>query len=219
MLKNILCSILLLFTPLLQAFETIDELLPNTITSISSLPNLKQKLQKRDRICEPYINELTVVKVPYIGFDHKEHTGAIIIHQALSQDILEIFQVLHQHQFPIEKIHPFGNGSNVTLSYNCRLVTDQKGILSQHSFGRAIDINPLLNPYVKGDMIIPPSGKKYIDRALNHQGQISKESLIYTLFAERGWDWGGSWYDLLDYQHFEKRANGEKRNPYGYDSN
>lgn len=199
----------------LFAYKSIDELRVNTITPLSSLAHLKQKLQKRDRICEPYINELAVVVVPYHGFDKKDHKGAIIIHRDLANDVLEIFQALHQHKFAIEKIKPFGSTQNVTLSYNCRVVTDQKGILSQHSYGRAIDINPLQNPYVKGKLIIPPQGKKYIKRT-DLKGQISKDSLVYQLFTERGWDWGGAWFDLFDYQHFEKRANGEKRNPYGY---
>ncbi len=198
------------------ARESFEQLAPNSISPISALPTLKQKMQKRDKKCEPYINELAIIKVPYYGFDEKDHQGIVIAHQDLAQDLLAIFTLLHQHKFPVENISPFTHGNNVTISYNCREVTDQKGRLSQHSFGRAIDLNPLINPYMKGDLIIPPKGKSHGDRALAHPGKINQDSLAYKLFSQRGWDWGGNWYDLQDYQHFEKRAHGEKRNPYGY---
>ncbi|HRE30699.1 MAG TPA: M15 family metallopeptidase, partial [Candidatus Berkiella sp.] len=78
------------------------------------------------------------------------------------------------------------------------------------------DINPLINPYVNGTQVLPKEGKPYADRNSQHQGMIQPEGLVYKLFEAHGWDWGGHWLDVQDYQHFEKRANGEKRNPRGY---
>ncbi|MBS0286897.1 MAG: M15 family metallopeptidase [Proteobacteria bacterium] len=198
------------------ALASLNEIQLNSSAPLSDVPNLKQKLMKADKKCEPYLNELALVKVPYFGFDNKTHEGVLLVHQSLASEILEIFQLLHQNHFAIETIHPFGNGNNVTISYNCREVTYQPGRLSQHSFGRAIDINPLVNPYIKGEIFIPPEGKAYRDREKSYQGQITRNSLAYQLFVERGWDWGGNWVDVADLQHFEKRANGEKRNPFGY---
>ncbi len=108
--------------------------------------------------------------------------------------------------------------SNITGSFNCREVTDQPGILSQHSFGRAIDINPFINPYVKGNLIIPTNSKKHISRFQPEKGKIIPNTFVVHIFEKYGWDWGGNWYDILDYQHFEKRVNGEKRDPFGYKS-
>jgi len=71
--------------------------------------------------------------------------------------------------FQIERITPIEefNGdddasmaANNTSAFNCRDVTGQPGKFSNHSWGRAIDINPLINPYVKGDKIYPPEGRK-----------------------------------------------------------
>ncbi|HRE30700.1 MAG TPA: hypothetical protein PLD88_01870, partial [Candidatus Berkiella sp.] len=76
---------------------------------------------------------LTVVKVKYIGFDEKEHSGCIIIHKELAPDILAIFKALYQNRFPIADIHPAGRKPNTTIAYNCRSVSNQPGILSQHS--------------------------------------------------------------------------------------
>ena len=36
---------------------------------------------------------------------------------------------------------------------------------SQHAFGHAIDINPIENPYIEGDRIIPSAGAAYTDRS------------------------------------------------------
>ena len=206
------------FSQVAFACKELDKLAPDSITSLSSIEKLKQKMMASEPdVCKPYLDDLDIVKVKYIGFDEKEYTGIIIIHRELSQDILEIFQTLFKYQFPIGNVHPSGSKSNTTIAYNCRAVTNQAAMLSQHSYGRAIDINPLINPYVKDEQVIPKEGTPYIDRNQDYKGMITRESLVYELFVRRGWDWGGDWYDVGDYQHFEKRANGEKRNPFGYD--
>ena len=105
--------------------------------------------------------------------------------------------------------------ANNTSVFNCREVTDRPGEYSQHSYGRAIDINPLINPFVHGKKISPPQGTLYVDRTKPTPGKIIKEDFVYKEFNKLGWDWAGNWYDVQDYQHFEKRANGKKRNPHG----
>lgn len=196
--------------------------------SIRSVPKtMQQKLQSRlagDH--KPIdVNELVYVQLTYWGFDDKRHWGALIVHKDLAQDILDIFNILYQQKFPIESMQLMEafNGddeasmiANNTSSYNHREVTGHPGIYSQHSYGRAIDINPLQNPYVKKDQILPHNARGYVNRHLFSPGKITRDSLIYREFTRRGWDWGGNWYDVQDYQHFEKRANGEKRNPFGY---
>ena len=73
-----------------------------------------------------------------------------------------------------------------------------------HSYGLAIDINPLINPYVKGDYISPKEAKPYVDRSQIKLGMIDKDDLCYKLFTKYGWKWGGIWNTVKDYQHFEK---------------
>ena len=82
-------------------------------------------------------------------------------------------------------------------------VTGQPGKFSNHSWGRAIDINPLTNPYIKGDKVLPPEGRQYLDRSQALPGSILADSFIVKRFAQAGWQWGGSWSDRKDYQHFE----------------
>jgi hypothetical protein len=105
---------------------------------------------------------------------------------------------------------------NISLQLFCREVTGQSGIFSQYSYGRAIDINPQINPYVKDNIVLPENGSNHVDHNNPEKGKITHHSLIYKLFIEHEWDWGGNWHDLQDLQHFEKRANGKKRDPNGY---
>lgn len=229
LLSNLLNAVLLIMIAVMSintAYANLD-LIPMGITPIAKLPEIKERMiSHAPQKCHQAINELDFVKVKYYGFDQKAHLGVLLVNKEVSKDIQDIFRILFKHKFPIQKIRPLSGAdkdsaqvrANYTATYNCRDVTGQKGILSQHSYGRAIDINPVENPYIKGEIIIPEAGKPYCDRSKPFKGKITKDSLIYKLFTERGWDWGGGWYDLQDYQHFEKRANGEKRNPYGYDT-
>jgi hypothetical protein len=89
--------------------------------------------------------------------------------------------------------------ANNTSAFNYRLKTGG-GDLSNHAYGRAIDINTVQNPYVKGKLVLPPNGNYNPIAA----GTFTAENPIVKLFINLGWDWGGSWTQLQDYQHFEK---------------
>ena len=76
--------------------------------------------------------------------------------------------------------------------------------MSQHSYGIAIDINPVQNPYIKNNneiiIIQPQSGKDFLDRTNIRSGMVEE---IVDLFKDHGFNWGGDWTSLKDYQHFE----------------
>jgi len=92
-----------------------------------------------------------------------------------------------------------------TSAFNCRVIAGTNR-LSRHAYGLAIDVNPLYNPYVKGDVIQPPEGAAYLDRSRDVKGMIHAEDICRREFMVRGWDWGGDWESRKDYQHFEKKA-------------
>ncbi|MFI4938310.1 MAG: M15 family metallopeptidase [Candidatus Berkiellales bacterium] len=208
------------------AQSTFDSIPINSVISIQALPEYEKRLISDSNLvrCQPLIKELVLVKVRYWGFDDQEHHGALIVHATLGKEVVAIFQELFEQRFPIQAMQPIPANlkkdpsiyDNITGAFYCRDVTDQPGILSQHSYGRAIDINPLINPYVKGCLIIPAGSQKHISRIYPEKGKIMPNSLATNLFARYGWDWGGNFVDCVDYQHFEKRANGEKRDPFGY---
>lgn len=159
--------------------------------------------------------DLRQLTLSYWNYENERKTGVLIVHKDVAREVTQIFRDLFQHRFPIEKMTPIEEykgdddasmAANNTSAFNCRDVTGQPGKFSNHSWGRAIDINPLTNPYVKGDKVLPPEGRVYLDRTRTFPGSILAGGFVVKRFAEAGWQWGGSWSDRKDYQHFEKPA-------------
>ena len=73
---------------------------------------------------------------------------------------------------------------------------------SEHAFGRAVDVNPVENPYLQGGRGLPPSGRAYADRSRIRPGMAVAGGALVRAFAASGWAWGGGWSSSRDYQHF-----------------
>jgi D-alanyl-D-alanine carboxypeptidase len=214
---------LLLVISYLTYSATSKKSIPKFESSITSIPISTQKIMIKytwRSNCPVSLNDLSEIKLSYWGFDHKAHQGILIVNKTLAAEVVSIFKAAYYHKFQIERMELIENfkgddkasmEANNTSAFNCRAIEGKSGAFSQHSYGRAIDINPLINPYVKGDKVLPPTGRKYVDRTESYPGKITRNSFIYKEFTRRGWDWGGNWHDLQDYQHFEKRDNNEKR--------
>ncbi|MCL1950625.1 MAG: M15 family metallopeptidase [Turicibacter sp.] len=159
--------------------------------------------------------KLRYLSVVHVGFDGKDHLGELIVHEELALEVLDIFRELYDLRFPIEKIQlvsEYGYSDDLSMAdnnssgFNFRKVaeTDQ---LSEHAFGRAIDINPQINPYILASgEVLPPSSLAYLDRESHAPGKILEGSPILEVFGKRGWFWGGDWTHIKDYHHFEKPA-------------
>lgn len=175
--------------------------------------------------CPIPIQQLAYIELSYWGFDAMAHAGVLIVNKELASEVVAIFKILFDHRFPIQRMEPIENfqgddhrsmAANNTSAFNCRAITGYPNEFSQHSYGRAIDINPLINPYVKGTHVSPPQGIVNVDRKKIAPGKIIKGDIVYRTFIHYGWNWAGDWRDIHDYQHFEKRAHGAKRDPNGY---
>ncbi len=153
--------------------------------------------------------DLRIVNVFYYSFDGKIHEGQVVIHKNLVADIKKIFALMRKEKFPVAKAIPavkYGWSDklsmldNNTSAFNYR---DVKGtrLLSAHAAGRAIDINPFLNPQIKHNKEFP-AGASYNPAK---PGTITRNSFLVKAFLKMGWQWGGSWTTTKDYQHFEKR--------------
>lgn len=152
--------------------------------------------------------QLELITVYYFGFDNKVHRGQLVVNKNVAEDLVEIFDFILETKFPVEKVIPISKynwsddnsmNDNNTSCFNYRFVSGSR-ILSKHAAGLAIDINPLLNPYVK-DGVNSPENSKYDS---NVPGTILEYSPITLEFKKRGWTWGGDWKSLKDYQHFQK---------------
>ncbi|MCG8481790.1 MAG: M15 family metallopeptidase [Clostridia bacterium] len=162
----------------------------------------------------PYsMNDLMHLRVMFWGFDNKTHTGELIVHKVVAEEVIEIFKELYEAKFPIDKIKlidEYNANDNLSMEDNntsalcVREITNKKGELSRHTFGVAIDINPVQNPYISSDSILPESGKEYLVRTDVRKGMIIEGGVCYNAFVKRGWTWGGHWQTIKDYQHFHK---------------
>ena len=161
--------------------------------------------------------ELRYLQLLHYTIDGKIMTGEMICHKDIANDLIEIFRKLFEAHYPIERIQlidDFGADDvtsmnhNNTSCFNYRAVAGSKK-LSKHSMGKAVDINPLYNPYVKRRQdgtykVSPEKGRKYADRTKTFKYKIDRNDLAYRLFKQHGFRWGGDYRSLKDYQHFEK---------------
>jgi hypothetical protein len=166
------------------------------------------------------LQELRLLRIKYYGFDGEIKTGDMIAHKTVAKELLDIFEELFAAEYPIEKMNLtdyYDAGdvrsmtNNNTSAFYWRNITGGKS-LSYHAVGLAVDINPLYNPYVKGNTVEPPYAAVYLDRTTPVKGLIANsQDAAVRAFKKRGWRWGGDWRTLKDYQHFEKRGNIYKR--------
>ena len=175
---------------------------------IDSDITLEQALSN-DSIPASAKNKLDIVEIYYYSFDNKLHKGQLVIRKELVGDISAIFTEIKNSHFPINKVVPIikynwsdilSMEDNNTSAFNYRTVHSTK-LISSHSLGIAIDINPLFNPQIKHGRVLPP-GIVY-DRS--KPGTLTAGCIVVKAFIKRGWQWGGHWQTTKDYQHFEKK--------------
>ena len=166
--------------------------------------------------CPVPIADLRLLTVRIWGFDDQPHVGHLVVHQDVAVQVGHVFEMLFDHRFPIERLEPVADygGDDVTSmtannssAFNCRPVAGRPGVWSQHSYGRALDLNPVQNPFVGNGIVSPPNGGEYENRTLNRKGMIHDDDSVVQAFRSIGWEWGGQWQQVKDYQHFS--ANGK----------
>jgi len=164
--------------------------------------------------CPVHADQLAWVRLTFWGFDHRRHTGELLVNAVAADDLVQVFRTLYDARYPIEEMRistrpeldaqPTGDGNNTGV-FACRPTTGGTSF-SQHAYGLAIDVDPFQNPYVKGDLVLPELAESYLDRGRVRAGMIRDNDLVVRAFARIGWEWGGDWNSLKDYQHFS--ANG-----------
>ena len=159
--------------------------------------------------CPVPLADLRYLTVTYRGFDNSDHTGELVVAAAVADDVVAIFHDLYDLEYPIASLRlvdDFGGDDNASMAadnssaFNCRPVTGGGGF-SEHSYGTAIDLNPVQNPYLSGSQVQPEQGRAYLDRQ-QAPGVILPGDSVVTTFADHGWSWGGAWSGPIDYQHF-----------------
>ena len=160
--------------------------------------------------CPVALEDLRYLTLVFWGFDDRAHTGEMIVHADVAEDVAHVFEQLFAARFPLEGMRlatgadldapPTGDG-NITGAFICRPAR-QSGAWSAHASGLAIDVNPFQNPYVRDDLVLPELASAYLDRGWVRPGMILPGDVVTQAFANIGWTWGATWTSLTDSMHF-----------------
>lgn len=160
--------------------------------------------------CPVGLSDLRYVTVSFHGFDGRAHTGELVVNARVARDVVRVFRRLYAAGFPIESMRlpttadleapPTGDGNN-TAATVCR-ATRTTTTWSAHAYGIAIDLNPFMNPYHKGDLVLPELASAYLDRSWRRPGMVLPGGVVTRAFASVGWTWGGTYHSLKDLMHF-----------------
>jgi D-alanyl-D-alanine carboxypeptidase len=156
--------------------------------------------------------QLRTLRVSYVGFDGRAHTGALVVHRDAVGAVTTVFRRLYVTRFPISRMQPVARyggsdrrsmAADNTSAFNCRYASAPgPKRWSAHAFGKAIDVNTIENPYVQGSYVSPAAGRAYLDRSRYRPGMAVAGGVLVRAFASVGWLWGGRWAATPDYQHF-----------------
>jgi hypothetical protein len=216
MFLRILITFLIFYCPVCSILaEDTNKLMP----SQSILPiddSLCQDMRNRHVLATTFSSceRLRLVRFSYVNFDREIKTdGSIVVLDALSDQVLELFKELREVNFPIEKavlMNAYDGDDDASMAGNNTSAFNDRKIAggqttSLHAYGAAIDINPLVNPYSIRTgtkvQIKPPAGAKYLDRTLMAPGMAEP---AVQIFSNHGFlIWGGAWRNPKDYQHFQ----------------
>lgn len=155
---------------------------------------------------------LRLLHLSYVGFDHQNHVGELVVNRGVVAGVERVFSRLYAERFPIASMRPeeaYGGSDPASMAadntsgFNCRLaVAKGPPSWSVHAFGEAIDVNPVQNPYVEAGRVQPASGAHFVDRRDVRPGMALPGGVLVTAFFDVGWSWGGRWQSTPDYQHF-----------------
>ncbi len=162
------------------------------------------------RGCPVPVAALRLLRMSYWSFDGEVGEGELIVHRRWARPVLGVFAKLFAAHFPIRRmrlVEAYGSDddrvgyADDTSGFNCRFVKGTRS-WSEHAYGRAIDVNPRENPFVAGDRVSPPAGRKFLNRHRWRPGMIHTRDRVVRAFAAIGWRWGGYWGYPRDYMHF-----------------
>ncbi len=184
---------------------------------------IKTSMQGKSMKNNPNItyDGLSYLTIPHYDFNYNITEGHLVVAKDLAEEVLDIFAELFDAKYPIERMELIDKYNaddftsieyNNTSAFNYRVVSTGTGKLSNHAYGRAIDINPQQNPYVYSNGRGAHENAREFwardvskwTRAIDRAAYVGNDTEIYRIFKKYGWTWGGDWSSGKDYQHFEK---------------
>jgi len=162
--------------------------------------------------CPVHLRDLRLLRLTHWGFDGRRRTGRLVVHRDVARDLVAVFRRLYDARFPVRRMVPvdrYGASdfrsieADNTSAFNCRFVEGTTR-WSEHAYGRAIDLNPIENPYVSGGRTSHRASVPYLDRSRWRPGMAVEGGTVVRAFDAIGWGWGGRWSGVKDYQHFSR---------------
>ncbi|VTR76728.1 M15 family metallopeptidase [Cellulomonas hominis] len=159
--------------------------------------------------CPVPLADLRYVTVTHHDFAGGTATGELVVHADVADSVVAVFGELFALGYPVRSmrlVDDFDGSDDASMAadntsaFNCRPISRGTG-WSEHAYGRAIDLNPVENPYVRGSLVLPPEGAPYASRP-DEPGVVHAGDEVVRAFAAHGWQWGGDWSSPVDYQHF-----------------
>jgi hypothetical protein len=216
MFLRIVIAFLIFWYPvrLILAEDTDQSMFSGSIHHVDD--NLCQDMRNKHVLVTTFssCDRLRLVRFAYVDFEQKiKSDGAIVVLDALSDQVLELFKELREANFPIEKailMNAYDGDDDISMADNNTSAFNDRKIpggqtVSLHAYGAAIDVNPAVNPYLirtgTKSQIKPPAGAKYLGRSLMAPGMAEP---AVQIFSNHGFlIWGGAWGNPKDYQHFQ----------------
>ncbi|MGC0371904.1 MAG: hypothetical protein DGJ47_000605 [Rickettsiaceae bacterium] len=164
--------------------------------------------------CPVPLSDLVLIELIHYDFHYQKTIGEIIVHKKVASSTVKIFKQLYDIKFPIHSvklIDEFAGDDNLSMSmnnssgFNYRKI-ENSDLISMHSYGLAIDINPVQNPYIinpgsDNEKIIPEKSNEFRDRSRQRLGMVEK--IVHIFQNNEFSEWGGEWSAPVDYHHFQ----------------
>lgn len=179
-------------------------------------PDVRRRMTSSHRAgCPVPLADLRYLRVSYVDFAGRPRRGELVVHRDVARDVVQVFERLYDARFPIQRMRLVdaydgdddrSMAANNTSAYNCRTIAGSTAY-SDHAYGRAVDLNPVQNPYVVGADVRPPAARRYLGEDRTGPGRaapgvIREGDVVTRAFAAIGWRWGGD-FSEPDYQHFD----------------
>lgn len=157
----------------------------------------------------PRFDALAYLEIAHVTFDGGIARGELVVAAAIAPRAVELFRRLYQLGFPIRQmklVDDYDASDDASMAadnssgFNFRLIAGTD-LLSQHALGRAIDINPVENPWRRPDRLLPPAGEAFADRTRIRPGMFVRPGPVVAALDELGWEWGGDWRHAFDDHH------------------
>jgi hypothetical protein len=160
--------------------------------------------------CPVHLRDLRLLRLAHWGFDGRRRLGRLVVHEEVARELVTVFRRLYEARFPIRRmvlVDVYGASdfrsieADNTSAFNCRFVEGTTR-WSEHAYARAIDVNPIENPYVSGGRTAHRASVPYVERSRRRPGMAYEGGALVRAFDAIRWGWGGRWTSVKDYQHF-----------------